>query len=68
MLKIRVHDSSAVTSQLQDLPFSADRDAYSIYSQVQPISGGRLLCLQPEDAPRHGDKGPTSHNKKSNIT
>jgi hypothetical protein len=35
--------------------------AYSIYLQLPSISGGHLLHLQPEDAPCHGDKGPTKH-------
>jgi hypothetical protein len=33
--------------------------AYSIYSQLPSIPGGRLLHPQPEDAPCRGDKGPT---------
>jgi hypothetical protein len=28
---------------------------YSIYSQLPSIPGGRLLHVQPEDAPCHGD-------------
>ena len=29
--------------------------AYSVYSQLLSTSGGRLLLLQPEDAPGCGD-------------
>jgi hypothetical protein len=34
--------------------------AYSIYSQLSSISGGRHLHPQPEEAPCRGDKGSTS--------
>jgi hypothetical protein len=33
--------------------------AYTIYSQLPSIPGGRLLHQQHEDAPCRGDKGPT---------
>jgi hypothetical protein len=33
--------------------------AYSIYWHLPSIAGGRLPHLQTEDAPCHGDKGPT---------
>jgi hypothetical protein len=33
--------------------------AYSIYSELPSISGGRSLHLQPDDVPCCGDKGPT---------
>jgi hypothetical protein len=35
--------------------------AYSKYSQLPFVSGGRLLHSQPEDARSLGDKGPISH-------
>jgi hypothetical protein len=30
--------------------------AYSLQSHLPSLSGGNLLCLQPEDIPWHGDK------------
>jgi hypothetical protein len=45
--------------KLEDLPMSASATAYSIYSQLHSISGGRLLHPQSEDAPCRGYKGPT---------
>jgi hypothetical protein len=39
-------------------PCQVTAAAYSIYSQVPSISGGRLHP-QPEDAPCRGDKEPT---------
>jgi hypothetical protein len=33
--------------------------AFSIYSQLLSIFGGRLLHPQPEDAPCRRDRGPT---------
>jgi len=33
--------------------------AYSTYSHLTSTSGGLHLHLQPEEAPRRGDKGPT---------
>jgi hypothetical protein len=40
--------------------------AYSIYSQLPPISGGHLLHSQPDDTPYRGDKGPTEHGALNN--
>jgi hypothetical protein len=40
-------------------PCRLSATAYSIYSQLPTIPGGRLLHPQPEDAPCRGDKGPT---------
>jgi hypothetical protein len=40
-------------------PWQLSTTAYSIYSQLPFISGGRLLHLQPEDVPCCGDKWPT---------
>jgi hypothetical protein len=40
-------------------PCRLSATAYSVYSQPPSIYGGRLLHPQPEDAPCHGDKGPT---------
>jgi len=44
--------------KLEDRPLSAVATAYSIYLQLLPKSGGRLLRLQPQDAPCRGDRGP----------
>jgi hypothetical protein len=46
-------------------PYRLFATAYLIYSQ---LSGGRLLHPQPEDAPCRGDKGPTWHGIKANIS
>jgi hypothetical protein len=40
-------------------PCRLSSTAYSIYSQLLSISGGRLLYSQHEDVPCRGDKGPT---------
>jgi hypothetical protein len=40
-------------------PCQLSATAYSIYSQLPSISGGRFLHPLPEDAPCRGDKGPT---------
>jgi hypothetical protein len=40
-------------------PCRPSATAYSIYSQLPSITGGRLLYPQPEDVPCRGDKGPT---------
>jgi hypothetical protein len=47
------------SSQAEEQCFMLSATAYSLYSQLPSISGGRLLHLQPEDATCHGDKGPT---------
>jgi hypothetical protein len=39
-------------------PYRLSATAYSIYSHLPYISGGRLLRPQPEDAPCRGDRGP----------
>jgi hypothetical protein len=44
---------------LRTTPCRLSATAYSIYSQLPSISGGRLLHPQPEDAPRRGDKEST---------
>jgi hypothetical protein len=46
------------TPKLEDYPCRLSATAYSIYSQLPTISGGRLLHPQSEDAPCRADKGP----------
>ncbi|KAJ4445991.1 hypothetical protein ANN_12677 [Periplaneta americana] len=63
LIEIRLHNKDAEatlrpTPKLEDHPSSAVRDAYSIYSQLSSISGGRLLNPEPEDAPCRGDRDP----------
>jgi hypothetical protein len=41
--------------------------AYSIYSQLPSIPGGRLLHPQPKDASCNGDKGPIQQGINTNI-
>jgi hypothetical protein len=41
--------------KLKDRPFRLSTTAYSIYSQLPSVSGGRLLYPQPENAPCRGD-------------
>jgi hypothetical protein len=36
---------------------------YSIYFHLSSMSGGLLVCLEPQDAPCHGDNGTTEHTK-----
>jgi hypothetical protein len=42
--------------------------AYSIYSQLPFISGGRLLHPQPEDALCHGEKDPSNMDNGPILT
>jgi len=55
--------------------FQLSAAAYSIYSQLPYISGGRLLHPQPEDAPYRGHRDPhnyctfnTSHRVQNGST
>jgi hypothetical protein len=41
--------------------------SYSLYLQLPSIFGGRLLHLQPEDAPFRADKGPTKHGTSTHL-
>jgi hypothetical protein len=50
--------ASRPTPKLEYHPFRLSPTAYSVYSQLPSISGGRLLHSQPEDVPCRGDKGP----------
>jgi hypothetical protein len=47
------------TPSWRTIPCRLSATTYSTYSQLPSISGGRLLYLQPKDAPCSGDKGPT---------
>jgi hypothetical protein len=50
--------------KLRNSPCRLSATAYSIYSQLPSVSGGRFLHPQPEDAPCRGDKGPTEHGQR----
>jgi hypothetical protein len=45
--------------KLEDNALPVVCDAYSLYSQLSSISGGRLLRLKPEDVRCCGDEGST---------
>jgi hypothetical protein len=48
-------------------PCRLSATAYSTYSQLPSISGGRLLYPQPEDAPCSSDSGHIYFIKKKKL-
>ncbi|KAJ4442174.1 hypothetical protein ANN_12040 [Periplaneta americana] len=64
---VKLGDDSATADDTESAgrttPYQLSTTAYSIYSQLPSISGGRLLYPQPEDVPYHGDRDPQSIRK-----
>jgi len=46
------------TPKWRSTPCRLSTAAYSIYSQLSSISGGRILCPQPRGCPCHGETDP----------
>jgi hypothetical protein len=51
--------------KLEDHPLSAVSDSLFNILQLPSIPGGRLLHLQPEEAPCRGDRGLTYYTQQN---